>query len=105
MLNITLTILTINLIFLSRKTLDYAKENINSIDNKIKELKERDAAKLKEEYSRLVEGLRQAAADNVNNTYLSNPALPADILEESIPGGDAFILLLLLLLLLLCFMP
>lgn len=72
---------------INRRTLDRAKENIGTIDNKVKELKERDAQKLKEEYGRLVEGLRQAASDQENNTYLSNPTLPADILNESIPGN------------------
>ena len=72
---------------INRKTLDRAKENINKIDKRVKELKEKDAQKLKEEYSRLVEGLRQAATESENNTYLSNPVLPADILNESIPGN------------------
>ena len=72
---------------INRRTLERAKENITTIDNKVRELKEKDAQKLKEEYSRLVEGLRQAAVDQESNLYLSNPALPADILQESIPGN------------------
>ena len=72
---------------INRRTLDRAKDNIATINKRVRELKEKDAQKLKEEYARLVEGLRQAAADQENNTYLSNPSLPADILKESVPGN------------------
>ena len=74
-------------IVITRRTLDRAKDNITAIENKVKTIREHDERKLKEEYNRLIEGLRQAAEDEQNNTYLSNPVLPADILEEAVPGN------------------
>eukprot|EP00116_Pleurobrachia_bachei_P000293 sb/3460555/ len=72
---------------ITRKTLERAKDNITTIDNRVRDLKERDAQKLRDEYSKLVEGLRQAAEESENNTYMSNPVLPEDILRENVPGN------------------
>ncbi|KAF5947227.1 hypothetical protein HYC85_013184 [Camellia sinensis] len=44
-----------------------------------------DAGRLRAEYNRLVEGLAQRG--NLPNTWLSNPALPDDILKEAVPGN------------------
>lgn len=44
-------------------------------------LKERDAKKLKEEYQKLVEGLREANAARETDTILVNPVLPDQILH------------------------
>ncbi|KAK8965581.1 DNA repair helicase UVH6 [Platanthera guangdongensis] len=44
-----------------------------------------DAGRLREEYNRLVEGLAQRG--NLPNIWLSNPALPDDILKEAVPGN------------------
>lgn len=44
-------------------------------------IKETDAAKLKEEYRRLVEGLKEANIARETDVYLSNPVLPDEILQ------------------------
>lgn len=44
-------------------------------------IKETDAAKLKEEYRRLVEGLKEANIARETDVYLSNPVLPDEILR------------------------
>ena len=44
-------------------------------------IKETDAAKLKEEYRRLVEGLKEANVARVTDVYLGNPVLPAEVLQ------------------------
>lgn len=48
-------------------------------------LKQEDSTKLKEEYSRLVEGLRQAR--EASDTQMANPVLPDEVLEEAVPGN------------------
>lgn len=44
-------------------------------------IKETDAAKLKEEYRRLVEGLKEANVARETDVYLANPVLPDEILQ------------------------
>lgn len=44
-------------------------------------IKETDAAKLKEEYRRLVEGLKEANIARETDVYLANPVLPDEILQ------------------------
>ena len=44
-------------------------------------MKEDDAKKLKEEYQRLVEGLRDASIARETDVVLSNPVLPDEVLQ------------------------
>lgn len=44
-------------------------------------MKERDARKLKEEYQKLVEGLRDASVARETDTILVNPTLPDQVLQ------------------------
>jgi hypothetical protein len=44
-------------------------------------MKEDDAKKLKEEYQRLVEGLRDASVARETDIVLSNPVLPDEVLK------------------------
>ena len=44
-------------------------------------IKEADAAKLQEEYARMVEGLRDANEARETDVILSNPILPDEILN------------------------
>lgn len=44
-------------------------------------IKERDARKLKEEYQRLVEGLKDANVARETDTILVNPVLPDQVLQ------------------------
>lgn len=46
-------------------------------------IKETDAAKLREEYRRLVEGLKEANVARETDVYLSNPVLPDEVLQGS----------------------
>ncbi|KAL7172353.1 hypothetical protein ACSBR2_031944 [Camellia fascicularis] len=46
-----------------------------------------DAGRLRAEYNWLVEGLAQRGNLPIADTWLSNPALPNDILKEAVPGN------------------
>lgn len=46
-----------------------------------------DAGRLRAEYNRLVDGLAQRGNLSISDTWLSNPALPDDILKEAVPGN------------------
>ena len=50
-------------------------------------LKESDATKLRQEYERLVEGLRDANVQRETDVILANPVLPDEILQEAVPGN------------------
>lgn len=52
-------------------------------------IKETDAAKLKQEYRRLVEGLKEANVARETDVYLANPVLPDEILQGTAVGSIA----------------
>ncbi|KAF7322968.1 Helicase ATP-binding domain-containing protein [Mycena chlorophos] len=72
---------------LTRPMLDSAGRSIGKLGEKIEEIKTKDAAKLQEEYARLVDGLRDPATDETEDAFMSNPLLPDDLLDEAVPGN------------------
>ncbi|KAF9246525.1 hypothetical protein BU15DRAFT_40365 [Melanogaster broomeanus] len=73
---------------LTRPMLDSAARSVTKLNEKIEEIKTTDAAKLQDEYARLVEGLQESAADtSPEDTFMTNPVLPDDLLKEAIPGN------------------
>lgn len=57
------------------------------IKKKVKKLKETDEARLRNEYQKLVDGLREAQIARETDIALANPILPNDVLEEAVPGN------------------
>ncbi|WFD19309.1 DNA helicase [Malassezia caprae] len=72
---------------LTRPILDNAYRCINQLADKVDEVKKVDAAKLQDEYLRLVEGLQQQSEDREAESFLANPVLPNDLLQEAVPGN------------------
>ncbi|WFD46756.1 DNA helicase [Malassezia furfur] len=72
---------------LTRPTLDNAYRCINQLAEKVDEVKKADSSKLQDEYTRLVEGLQQQSDDREAETFLANPVLPTDLLQEAVPGN------------------
>ncbi|WFD33767.1 DNA helicase [Malassezia cuniculi] len=72
---------------LTRPMLDSAYRSVNKLAEKVDEVKASDAAKLQEEYARLVEGLQEQSAEREADTFMANPVLPDDLLEEAVPGN------------------
>lgn len=78
---------------LSRFTIESASRSLNQLTEHVNDLKQRDAAKLQQEYDALLAGLRQklGGQDNhqVTNTdsVLGSPVLPEDMLAEALPGN------------------
>ncbi|KXJ30028.1 TFIIH basal transcription factor complex helicase XPD subunit [Exaiptasia diaphana] len=64
---------------ITRRTLDKSHSNVESLAGVIRNIKETDAQKLREEYNRLVEGLRQASEARDTDIVLANP--------EAVPGN------------------
>ncbi|KAF4086058.1 hypothetical protein AMELA_G00101740 [Ameiurus melas] len=82
--NVCIDSMSVNI---TRRTLDRSQANVDTLQNTIQRIKETDAAKLQEEYRRLVEGLKEANVARETDIYLSNPVLPDEILQEAVPGN------------------
>ncbi|KAG6897571.1 DNA-dependent ATPase of the nucleotide excision repair factor 4 complex [Termitomyces sp. T32_za158] len=67
---------------LTRPMLDSATRSVAKLSEKIEDAKTTDAAKLQDEYAKLVEGLQDAVDDT--DSFMSNPH---DLLNEAIPGN------------------
>ncbi|KAF2455373.1 DNA repair helicase RAD3 [Lineolata rhizophorae] len=72
---------------LTEDSLRKATRGVNNLDRRINEMKSTDAEKLQDEYSKLVEGLRAADEARQEDAFMSNPALPDDLLKEAVPGN------------------
>ncbi|KAG7092447.1 DNA-dependent ATPase of the nucleotide excision repair factor 4 complex [Marasmius oreades] len=73
---------------LTRPMLDSAARSITKLNDKIDEMKATDAAKLQDEYSKLVEGLQESSnAPEDFDGFMTAPVLPEDLLSEAIPGN------------------
>ncbi|KAM8794024.1 general transcription and DNA repair factor IIH helicase subunit XPD isoform 1-T1 [Eudromia elegans] len=72
---------------ITRRTLDRCQANVATLQATIQKIKETDAQKLKDEYRRLVEGLREANVARETDIYLANPVLPDEVLQEAVPGS------------------
>ncbi|KAF8163298.1 hypothetical protein B0H34DRAFT_651010 [Crassisporium funariophilum] len=73
---------------LTRPMLDAAGRSVVKLSEKIEEIKTTDAAKLQDEYAKLVEGLQESITDdNDADEFMGNPLLPDDLLKEAIPGN------------------
>ncbi|PWY94729.1 DNA repair helicase RAD3 [Aspergillus sclerotioniger CBS 115572] len=72
---------------LTEDSLRKATRGANNLERKISEMKSTDAEKLQNEYSKLVEGLREAEQAREEDQFISNPVLPDDLLKEAVPGN------------------
>ncbi|KAI6807079.1 DNA repair helicase [Hortaea werneckii] len=72
---------------LTEDSLRKAARGASNLEKKITEMKDTDAEKLQSEYAKLVEGLREADEQRDEEAFMSNPALPDDLLKEAVPGN------------------
>jgi DNA excision repair protein ERCC-2 len=84
---------------LNRRSLDAASRSVQKLADRIKEIRERDADRLREEYLRLVEGLERTSTRRLADDIMANPiTIPDDLLNEAVPGnirqGEHFVALL-----------
>ncbi|KAF4262921.1 DNA-dependent ATPase of the nucleotide excision repair factor 4 complex [Aspergillus fumigatus] len=72
---------------ITEDSLRKATRGANNLERKISEMKSSDAEKLQNEYSKLVEGLREAEQARDEDQFIANPVLPDDLLKEAVPGN------------------
>ncbi|KMQ96493.1 tfiih basal transcription factor complex helicase xpd subunit [Lasius niger] len=66
---------------INRKLMERSSTNIQLLEKTVAEMREDDVNKLKEEYNRLVEGLKDAQLQRETDIILANPILPNEVLE------------------------
>lgn len=65
-----------------------ATRGAQNLETKIAEMKTSDAAKLQNEYQKLVDGLREEQERReAEESFMTNPVLPEDLLKEAVPGN------------------
>ncbi|CAB3402237.1 unnamed protein product [Caenorhabditis bovis] len=72
---------------ITQKNVERASNELGKLDNIVHHMRNRNAEKLKQEYDRLVEGLRRTERERANDERLANPVIPDQILQEAIPGS------------------
>ncbi|XP_010612937.1 general transcription and DNA repair factor IIH helicase subunit XPD isoform X2 [Fukomys damarensis] len=82
--NVCIDSMSVNL---TRRTLDRCQANLDTLQKTVLRIKETDEQRLRDEYQRLVEGLREASAARETDAHLANPVLPAEVLQEAVPGS------------------
>ena len=82
--NICIEVMSINF---RLPTLDAAQRNLGKLRSDVDRLKATDARRLNDEYQRLVAGLATQGALPANEELASSPVLPADILQQAVPGN------------------
>ena len=70
-------------------TVDGAARGVRSLTAAVEKAKATDAGRLRAEYDRLVAGMSATGVldDHGGEEFLANPAIPADVLREAVPGN------------------
>ncbi|CAG0887361.1 unnamed protein product, partial [Darwinula stevensoni] len=82
--NVCIDSMSVNI---TRRLLDKCQNCIQVLERTINNIKETDSVRLREEYQRLVEGLRGASIAREADVLLANPVFPDEILQEAVPGN------------------
>lgn len=72
---------------INRKIIEKSQASLDLLMKTIRDIRTKDEEKLKREYNRLVEGLKEANVARETDMILSNPVLPTEILQEAVPGN------------------
>lgn len=72
---------------INRKILEKTSANIQVLESTVSKMKDANQSRLKEEYRRLVQGLRDAQMARETDVIMANPVLPDQILKEVVPGN------------------
>ncbi|KAK4165097.1 DNA repair helicase rad15 [Cladorrhinum sp. PSN259] len=72
---------------ITEDSLRRATRGAQNLENKINEMRESDQKKLQDEYEKLVQGLRGSDDCQQEDSFMANPTLPDDLINEAIPGN------------------
>lgn len=72
---------------INKRVIERGTQALDNLEKLVKEMKEDDQNRLQEEYSKMVQGLRDVYQARETDQQLANPVLPDDILREAVPGN------------------
>ena len=72
---------------ITKRTIEKSASSLEILTKTVRDIKQKDEEKLKAEYRKLVEGMMEANKARETDLILSNPVLPTEILQETIPGN------------------
>ncbi|KAI8801402.1 hypothetical protein BJ742DRAFT_763294 [Cladochytrium replicatum] len=72
---------------ITRSVLESSSRSIQVLSRKMDELRQSNSQKLQDEYTKLVNGLREVQKSRETDEIMANPVLPDDILQEAVPGN------------------
>ncbi|KAI8868408.1 DNA repair helicase [Ramicandelaber brevisporus] len=72
---------------ISRPNLEASMRSITKLEDRLRDMKQNDADKLRNEYQRLLDGLKEIGQARDEDLYMANPTLPDDIVNEVVPGN------------------
>ncbi|KAK9687690.1 Helicase C-terminal domain [Popillia japonica] len=72
---------------INRRIIEKSSANIQVLERTIGDMRKNNEEKLRQEYHRLVEGLKDASIARDSDVILANPVLPDDVLKEVVPGN------------------
>ncbi|KAK3997062.1 hypothetical protein QBC44DRAFT_106805 [Cladorrhinum sp. PSN332] len=72
---------------ITEDSLRRATRGAQNLENKINEMRESDQKKLQDEYEKLVQGLRGSDECQQEDSFMANPTLPDDLINEAVPGN------------------
>ncbi|ETN76332.1 DNA repair helicase [Necator americanus] len=74
-------------ITISQKQTEKAVQELATLDSAVQRMNSGNSERLRNEYEKLVEGLRRSEQERANDERLANPVLPDAILREAVPGS------------------
>ncbi|RPA80478.1 putative TFIIH complex helicase Rad3 [Ascobolus immersus RN42] len=72
---------------ITEDSLRKATHGAANLEKKIMEMKASDEERLRSEYDKLVEGLKDIDDGRAEDSFMANPVLPDDLLKEAVPGN------------------
>lgn len=72
---------------ITEESLRKATRGAQNLERKITDMRATDQEQLQNEYQKLVQGLKDADEARQEDAFMSNPALPEDLLQEAVPGN------------------
>jgi DNA excision repair protein ERCC-2 len=74
-------------VVINKRIVEKANDNLDQLKKALQEVRSVDEGRLRAEYEAMVQGLREAGVSRESDLILSNPILPDDVLQESVPGN------------------
>ncbi|KAI7822484.1 hypothetical protein BX661DRAFT_226447 [Kickxella alabastrina] len=72
---------------INQSTLRASTASVEKLGERVEDMKKENSEKLRDEYNKLVDGLKDALTARDEDLVLANPILPDNVLREAVPGS------------------